>query len=509
MERLALSETSRYDAFEAAIHLARYSIARQVCEGRRVLDVACGEGYGSSLLRRWGACSVVGVDVSEAAVDACRRNFGDAATFVCAKAEDIGAGWPAGSFDLIVSLETIEHVDDPAAFLNGVRTLLAPDGVAIVSCPNDWWYYPDAASGNPYHKRKLTFLEFQSMAEEVLGKASGYLFGGPLAGFYSFDARGVAAAGSHDSQMLMLSRFEGVRASRVPADVGKAVRAEDASYFVGIWGASKSVSEFEAAVVVPGGMDMFRNGVFAAFDPRNVAAAEAEAMRERQLAAEAGSRVEKLDHVLRDAFERVSAAEKDRECARRDLSAVAEEAESLTAQLSQTTTEVVHLRNEAERLREELEKATARNESLNAQLVAANAEAGTARVEGERLERQLENAAAECESMRLRLSSAQAELESATRNLRHTSLRLRAVEAEAALAKEGVGRLRLVERDLWSRIDSINLVLDAERRVANERAAELTEIGVLARRYQRIRDLIPVSIRRLIMSLYRGAKRAL
>ncbi|MFR1593624.1 MAG: class I SAM-dependent methyltransferase, partial [Christensenellales bacterium] len=69
IERLDFSGKGKYSAVEATIHLNRYAMARPYVAGKRVLDVASGEGYGSFLLRRWGAESVEGIDVDEQTVE--------------------------------------------------------------------------------------------------------------------------------------------------------------------------------------------------------------------------------------------------------------------------------------------------------------------------------------------------------------------------------------------------------------------------------------------------------
>src|SRR5678816_4696771 len=76
MERLTFSDSTAYNGLEAAIHSARYSIVRPMCSDKRVLDVACGEGYGCHLMSAWGARHVDGVDVSAEAVEGARRLFG-------------------------------------------------------------------------------------------------------------------------------------------------------------------------------------------------------------------------------------------------------------------------------------------------------------------------------------------------------------------------------------------------------------------------------------------------
>src|SRR5207249_9324746 len=99
---------------------------------KRVLDIACGEGYGSAALARAGAASVVGVDISAEACEHARRKYGVDARV--GRADRIPL--PAGSIDVIVSFETIEHVERPESFLNECVRVLAPGGALILSTPN-------------------------------------------------------------------------------------------------------------------------------------------------------------------------------------------------------------------------------------------------------------------------------------------------------------------------------------------------------------------------------------
>ena len=113
-------------------HVARYRFAKEFVRGKRVLDIACGEGYGAAGLARAGARSVVGIDVSADVCDHARRKYG-----LDARAGDAQAiPLPDRSIDVIVSFETIEHVDQPGVFLGECARVLVPDGMLIVSTPN-------------------------------------------------------------------------------------------------------------------------------------------------------------------------------------------------------------------------------------------------------------------------------------------------------------------------------------------------------------------------------------
>lgn len=114
-------------------HWERYRFALDHVEGKRVLDVACGAGYGSALLAE-KALSVIGVDVSSEAVLYSKAHYKrENLEFRCGDACKLDL--PEGSFDVVTSFETIEHLTDDAAFLQGLVRALADDGMFIISTP--------------------------------------------------------------------------------------------------------------------------------------------------------------------------------------------------------------------------------------------------------------------------------------------------------------------------------------------------------------------------------------
>jgi SAM-dependent methyltransferase len=144
LERLDPHEVQDY---ETAHHFARYDWAARFLPAARVLDCSCGVGYGSALLRERGAAAVVGVDISAEALDIARQRYArDGIEFVQSDARALD---PArlGQFDLIVSLETLEHIERPTEVLDGFRTLLQPNGILALSVPNDRLLGEE----NPYH----------------------------------------------------------------------------------------------------------------------------------------------------------------------------------------------------------------------------------------------------------------------------------------------------------------------------------------------------------------------
>jgi len=143
------------------LHLARYGFAANQLHGGRVLDLACGVGYGSVILAEVpGVELVVGGDISIEALRHARTHYrhprvvfgcGDRATWL-----------RPGSFDGIVSLETIEHVSEPMQLLRQFATLLRPGGVLIASVP-----VTPSVDANPHHRSDFTTASLLKLGERA------------------------------------------------------------------------------------------------------------------------------------------------------------------------------------------------------------------------------------------------------------------------------------------------------------------------------------------------------
>ena len=145
----------------ASEHLHRYALACDMAEGRDVLDIACGEGYGSALLAK-RARSVVGVDIDKAAVDHAQRKYGgDRARFLVGQCTAIPL--PDASVDMVVSFETIEHIREHDVFLSEVRRVLRSGGLVVISTPERGEYDRSLAAQNPFHVKELSREEFESL----------------------------------------------------------------------------------------------------------------------------------------------------------------------------------------------------------------------------------------------------------------------------------------------------------------------------------------------------------
>jgi SAM-dependent methyltransferase len=150
-----------YEPFVSYEHWHRYCYALPFIEGKTVLDIASGEGYGSAFLAAH-ARLVYGVDISEEVVQHARESYGrDNLHFLQGEAAAIPIPGEH-CFDVIVSFETIEHLDATGQerFAAEVSRLLKPDGVLLISTPNRETYSKDGVQGNPYHFHEFTTAEF-------------------------------------------------------------------------------------------------------------------------------------------------------------------------------------------------------------------------------------------------------------------------------------------------------------------------------------------------------------
>lgn len=151
---------SRSDA-----HIIRYVFAAQhIRPGDRVLDAACGPGYGAHVLSQTSlATHVRGVDASNFSVDYANLNYGrkGKVDFICGYLPDCLQSLPDNSCDVVVTFETLEHLADAKPTLEAFKRVLTPGGRIIASVPNDWTD-ETGKDPNPYHLQVYTLPKFLS-----------------------------------------------------------------------------------------------------------------------------------------------------------------------------------------------------------------------------------------------------------------------------------------------------------------------------------------------------------
>lgn len=150
-----------FDEKRREFHLDRYRFAAQRVKGKRVLDCACGTGYGARMLQEIGtAATVVGVDIeAEGVAYAMKNHRPSSVEFVCSSGDRLAL--EDNSVDAIISFETIEHVPDDRALISEFHRVLRSDGIVIISTPNQW-----PLSDTPYHLREYNRESFMEVLDE-------------------------------------------------------------------------------------------------------------------------------------------------------------------------------------------------------------------------------------------------------------------------------------------------------------------------------------------------------
>jgi SAM-dependent methyltransferase len=153
-------------------HFARYLFAARLARHKRVADLGCGAGYGTAELAKT-AESVVGIDRSEEALAYARETY-SAPNVEFHRADCRDTGLPAGSLDLVVAFELVEHLDDAPALLREAARLLAAGGQLVVSTPNrDYYNESRGGSGpNPFHRREYSLAEFRDLLGEYFPRVA-------------------------------------------------------------------------------------------------------------------------------------------------------------------------------------------------------------------------------------------------------------------------------------------------------------------------------------------------
>ena len=145
-------------------HVCRYNWIKDFVKDKKVIDIACGSGYGSRLMATdGGAASVLAYDIDERSVKyASIKNRHDKIIFEVQNAEKFETTDKA---DVIVSFETIEHLQNPQLFLQCVHKALTTQGDFFVSTPISYIALNEKPD-NIHHVKEWGFLKFHDVLKE-------------------------------------------------------------------------------------------------------------------------------------------------------------------------------------------------------------------------------------------------------------------------------------------------------------------------------------------------------
>ena len=145
-------------------HLHRYAIALNLVQGKKVLDIASGEGYGTYLLSA-NALNIIGVDISETAIAHASQKY-QKPNLSYKTGSTSRIPLEDNSVDVVVSFETIEHHDEHDKMMQEIKRVLMVGGVLIISSPDKKYYSDIPGYKNPYHVKEL----YSSELEQLLKK---------------------------------------------------------------------------------------------------------------------------------------------------------------------------------------------------------------------------------------------------------------------------------------------------------------------------------------------------
>lgn len=161
-----------------AEHFQRYNAVLDIVKGKKVLDAACGSGYGTALMAST-AENVTGIDISAEAIGYAKSRYAELGNVQYIEASIAELPFDAHSFDVIVSFETIEHVNEELqnSFLREIRRCLKEDGILIMSSPDKRTYSDLPGFNNEFHVKEFYFEEFEAFLKKEFRYCKHYLQG--------------------------------------------------------------------------------------------------------------------------------------------------------------------------------------------------------------------------------------------------------------------------------------------------------------------------------------------
>ena len=165
-ERQSVESTGRW----WGEHIHRYNESLlHIGPEDRILDIACGTGFGTDILANSTKGMVIGGDIVPEVIEDCRKNW-KKNNLEFRVLDGTKLDFPDQYFDKIVSFETIEHTGQYREMVAEFARVLKPGGQLILSTPNREVSSPDGIIRNPFHVQEFTYDELKQVLENAFPK---------------------------------------------------------------------------------------------------------------------------------------------------------------------------------------------------------------------------------------------------------------------------------------------------------------------------------------------------
>lgn len=333
-------------------HYHRYAVALDLVQGKKVLDVACGEGYGSSLLATV-AQSVTGVDISDEAVGHASNKYKNE-NLKFQQGSATALNFADATFEVVVSFETVEHLLEQEQMIAEIRRVLKPDGILIISSPNRPIYTEESGEVNHFHVKELDFNEFDLLLKTKFQVV--HYLGQRI-------IMGSVIQSLEESQSYYQAWHDDGKEIKT-----KSARLTDPVYFLAVCSAVESSAKINTSILCPDQLDLVKHYVgfakWAQAQDEVIEHSNEQIRNQQQQLSEKDAQLDKLNQDLLAQLE--SQSEKDAQLDKLNQDLLAQLAchSEKDAQLDKFGQEVVQLKSYSESAQiEKLNEAAAQLES--------------------------------------------------------------------------------------------------------------------------------------------------
>jgi ubiquinone/menaquinone biosynthesis C-methylase UbiE len=156
-------------------HIHRYNVAlNYISETDKVIDIACGNGFGSSMISNKTKGIVIGADISNETIEYCSTKFSNQPNLEFKIVDGTNISFEDNYFEKLISFETIEHTTQYKKMIQEFYRVLKSKGIAVISTPNIIVNTPDGVKLSKFHTQEFTYDELFVILKEVFDEVEIY-----------------------------------------------------------------------------------------------------------------------------------------------------------------------------------------------------------------------------------------------------------------------------------------------------------------------------------------------